>query len=250
VVLTLVGTTFFASAALADCTDIDPASPDAPEMVDDQLAEQPSTPTSALPPAGSVMTPAPAMHPFTAILPSHLAEGAADEQPIGFISFCIRFVDQCRSEQDPVASVALTQDLRHTLAIINSKVNREIRPKTDKAHYGRVEYWTIPADGYGDCEDFALAKRKQLSDGGIPLSVLRIAVVVTPQHQRHAVLTIVTDGGDLVLDSLTNEIKSWDQTGYRWIERQSAEPMRWVSIRSNPLTIVGHDGNAAMARAH
>ena len=28
-----------------------------------------------------------------------------------------------------------------------------LKPEEDAAHYGVVDYWTIPKDGYGDCED-------------------------------------------------------------------------------------------------
>ena len=33
---------------------------------------------------------------------------------------------------------------------------------TDKAHWGVVDRWDFPDDGYGDCEDYQLLKRKLL----------------------------------------------------------------------------------------
>ena len=111
----------------------------------------------------------------------------------------------------------------------NSAVNDAIWPEDDEKHYGRAEYWTIPTDGYGDCEDYALTKRRDLIAAGIPEPALRVAVVLTPGDERHAVLTVATDKGDFVLDNLRNDVVSWDTTGYRWIERQ--DPMRalgWV----------------------
>lgn len=151
--------------------------------------------------------------------------------PMGFVSFCIRFPDQCTFSQDSAKSISLSDSTLQTLARINASTNDDIWPEEDQKHYGRAEYWTIPSDGYGDCEDIALTKRKRLVAAGLPMPALRIAVVVTPQHERHAVLTVVTDKGDLVLDNLTGDIKSWDSTGYRWLERQDpSQPMGWVTI--------------------
>ena len=118
-----------------------------------------------------------------------------------------------------------------TLSRINRKVNDSIWPEDDLKHYGRAEYWTIPTDGYGDCDDYAVTKRKELLDAGFPVSALRLAVVYSPRTERHAVLTVTTDKGDLVLDNMAETIVSWNATGYTWIERQAAtDPMKWVSL--------------------
>jgi len=63
----------------------------------------------------------------------------------------------------------------------------------DAAHYGRVDYWTIPADGMADCEDCALAKRKALIALGLPHRALRIAIGRLPSGEAHAVLSVSTD---------------------------------------------------------
>ena len=42
---------------------------------------------------------------------------------------------------------------------VNRNVNRAIKPATDMEIYGVSEYWTLPTDR-GDCEDYALLKRK------------------------------------------------------------------------------------------
>jgi predicted transglutaminase-like cysteine proteinase len=42
-----------------------------------------------------------------------------------------------------------------------------------------VEHWDIGADGYGDCDDYALAKRMALIEAGLPMRALRIAIVRT-----------------------------------------------------------------------
>lgn len=117
------------------------------------------------------------------------------------------------------------------LQAVNHNVNDSMWPETDQAHYGRAEYWTIPTDGYGDCEDYALTKRKQLSDLGLPSAALRLAVVYSPQSLTHAVLTVATDRGDFVLDNLSGDIRPWNALHYTWIEVQDAEdPMAWNRV--------------------
>jgi predicted transglutaminase-like cysteine proteinase len=37
-----------------------------------------------------------------------------------------------------------------TLQLVNVAINQAISPQDDRDHYGREEYWTIPADGLGD----------------------------------------------------------------------------------------------------
>lgn len=108
-------------------------------------------------------------------------------------------------------------------------------------HYGRAEYWTIPTDGYGDCDDYALTKRKQLQEIGFPAAALRLAVVYSPRSQLHAVLTVATNKGDFVLDNLDDDIRPWNTTRYDWIEVQDAkDPMQWDRVGG--LTYAMGDG--------
>src|SRR5215471_9982855 len=106
-----------------------------------------------------------------------------------------------RAPADQAQTVQLDQHLWQMLVDVNEKVNREVTNEDDKTHFGRAEYWTIATDGYGDCEDFALTKRKQLIDAGLPEKALRVAIVKTWRGELHAVLTVATDHGDYVLDS-------------------------------------------------
>jgi predicted transglutaminase-like cysteine proteinase len=145
---------------------------------------------------------------------------ALAEAPPGFISFCMRFADQCAAPPGAPATVTLGASQWQNLRKVNERVNRTIRPMGDERHYGRAEYWNIPTDGYGDCEDYALTKRKELIAAGFPEPSLRLAVVVDWRNERHAVLTVASDRGDFVLDNLTGEIVSWDKAGYTWVERQ------------------------------
>jgi len=151
--------------------------------------------------------------------------------PAGFISFCLRFADQCTAHRNEPGRIVLDMHNWQLLQAVNHNVNDSMWPETDQAHYGRAEYWTIPTDGYGDCEDYALTKRKQLSDLGLPSAALRLAVVYSPQSLTHAVLTVATDRGDFVLDNLSGDIRPWNALHYTWIEVQDAEdPMAWNRV--------------------
>jgi predicted transglutaminase-like cysteine proteinase len=153
-----------------------------------------------------------------------------DSAPAGFISFCSRFMDQCAGSSN-AQTIHLDLSTQALLAGVNRKINRAIVPESDEAHYGIAEYWNIPTDGYGNCHDYALAKRKSLIDAGFPERALRVAIVVTPREERHAVLTVATDRGDLVLDNLTDVIKPWTDVHYDWIERQDdGGELGWVSF--------------------
>jgi predicted transglutaminase-like cysteine proteinase len=161
-----------------------------------------------------------------------LAESqVAAPQPAGFINFCSRFADQCATHLEQPARAALTPELWRQLEEVNFLVNRTIHPMDDFRHYGRADYWTIPTDGFGDCEDYALTKRKALIAAGVPARALRMAVVRTRQGEGHAVLTIATDRGDFVLDNLSMDVRGWDATGYEWIARQNPDDVwAWVSL--------------------
>jgi predicted transglutaminase-like cysteine proteinase len=188
------------------------------------VASIPSAPLSVLPPkATDLAMPAPAA-------PMPAAERTA-VTPSGYVSFCLRFPDQCAATSDAPASVAMTPVLWAMLRKVNDSVNDAIWPEDDQRHYGRAEYWNIPTDGYGDCEDYALTKRRDLAAQGVSLAALRIAVVITEDGARHAVLTVVTDKGDYVLDNLKSEVLPWDKTGFTWLERQDpSKTMAWVSL--------------------
>ena len=160
--------------------------------------------------------------------------------PAGFISFCLRFTDQCRPSATDV--ILLNSQSWKTLTQVNRDVNNAIWPEDDIVHYGRAEYWTIPTDARGDCDDYAVTKRKDLIDAGFPSGALRLAVVYSQASGRHAVLTVATDKGDFVLDNLANDVKAWNDTGYMWIERQDgSDPFKWVSLQT-PLQAAQADG--------
>jgi predicted transglutaminase-like cysteine proteinase len=122
------------------------------------------------------------------------------------------------------------------LSGINDSVNHRIASTTDRALYGKDEYWTIPSSA-GDCEDYVLLKRQLLIELGMAESSLLITVVHDENGEGHAVLTVPTVDGDLVLDNRRDGILHWWETGYSFIKRQSAgDPERWVSLGDEKLS--------------
>lgn len=100
-------------------------------------------------------------------------------------------------------------------ARVNLAVNNSIRWVSDQDLYGIQDYWTIPKQGLGDCDDYTLAKREQLAQAGIPMQDLRIAFCEVPGMGYHAVL-VATDPetGDWVLDNRHQGPVRWSETGY------------------------------------
>jgi predicted transglutaminase-like cysteine proteinase len=61
-----------------------------------------------------------------------------------------------------------------------------------------------------------------------------------PDGEGHAVLTVRTDKGDFILDNLTDKVRQWDQTGYRFLKRQAEDHTgRWVTVREGQAPLVG-----------
>jgi predicted transglutaminase-like cysteine proteinase len=113
---------------------------------------------------------------------------------------------------------------------VNTEVNRAVVAATDEEIYQTAEHWTLP-DIAGDCEDYVLAKRKQLIARGFPQSALLITVVRDEDRLGHAVLTVASDMGDLVLDNKSDLIRPWSDTNYVYYKRQSrSDPQRWVAL--------------------
>ncbi len=112
-------------------------------------------------------------------------------------------------------------------------MNRAVREVSDLNNFGRSDVWQLPSNK-GDCEDFALLKRKRLIELGWPSSVLLVTVVRDRRLGGHAVLTVVTDKGDCVLDNRTGRIRLWSKTPYIYFSRQSqSNPKNWVRITTD-----------------
>ena len=150
--------------------------------------------------------------------------------PVGHAEFCAARPAECSANSNPVAAMPLTEALWQQLQAVNSHYNQTVVSVTDQDLYQVNEFWTYP-NGYGDCEDFALAKRRDLINAGWPESVLLMSVVKQADGEGHAVLLVRTDRGDLVLDNQVGQILVWKDTSYQFIKRQSqTDSRKWVGI--------------------
>ena len=158
-----------------------------------------------------------------------MVTGGLTSQPIGHYDFCQTNPAECGIRSRDTNPMKLTAALWRRVAAVNAAVNHAIRPMNDSELYGQDEVWTYPDAQKGDCEDYVLEKRRELSRAGIPLSDLLITVVKKPDGEGHAVLTLRTDEGDFILDNLNNSVRPWMQTGYNFLKRQSdVNTGRWV----------------------
>jgi len=135
--------------------------------------------------------------------------------------------------EDELAPPMISQLSERELERINTQINRSIRRSDDYATYGRADYWASGADKVkrGDCEDYALAKRRALIEAGAPGEALSIAIVRTFHGEMHAVLLVATNEGEVVLDNLSPWIVPWNQAPYQWLDRQApGAPTKWVHI--------------------
>ena len=161
---------------------------------------------------------------------SFVLTGGVTTRPIGHARFCKTYADECGPNPSIVEVVSLTDQLFDELVSINDNVNATVAPVTDMAFYKLDELWIYPSSA-GDCEDYVLAKRRALMNAGWPPSALLITVVRQKSGDGHAVLTVRTDRGDLVLDNLDPDVHPWNQTPYTFVKRQSqADAGAWVSI--------------------
>ncbi|WP_416408622.1 transglutaminase-like cysteine peptidase [Agrobacterium rosae] len=152
--------------------------------------------------------------------------------PEGFSSACQRYGWLCSAK----AGVKMSDsDALALVTRVNRQVNAAIRPAEDSVVYGRSNYWTLPKDGRGDCEDYAMAKTKALLDAGFPASKMAMSVVLDRGGNNHAVLMVRLSDGDYILDNMTSSIKSWDRTGYTFLARQNfSNKAAWEVILSGP----------------
>jgi predicted transglutaminase-like cysteine proteinase len=159
-----------------------------------------------------------------------MAKAGMTTRPIGHSDFCKRHQSECRVKSRSEARVHLTPERWNELVAVNNKVNWAVEPVTDLELFGREEVWVYPK-AKGDCEDFVLLKRRELMKQGWPARSLLITVVRQKNGDGHAVLTVTTDRGDLVLDNLEPQVKIWSQTEYRYVKRQSElDSGRWIAI--------------------
>ena len=162
---------------------------------------------------------------------TYAAEGSRTSVPYGWVDFCNRYSSECDVEPLEAVDIDLTPAALKDIERVDRQVNAAVAPVTDMDHWGVVDRWDYPTDGKGDCEDYALLKRRILIHMGYPRQALLMTVVKDLEGEGHAILTVKTSRGEFVLDNLDDKVLAWSDTGYKFIKRQSqADPNVWESI--------------------
>lgn len=133
-----------------------------------------------------------------------------------------------------------TDQVMTLLNQVNQQTNHLMAMGEDQALYGQADVWKsfsaqeiLAGQAIGDCEDFALSKRRWLMALGLPAQALSLAVAETPWGESHLVLLVSTDHGEMVLDNLTDQILSWQDTKLRFRFRQDpSNVLIWRRIQA------------------
>lgn len=155
-----------------------------------------------------------------------LAVARLEPPPMQYRQFCEANPGHCILTGEFV--LEWTKETAAAVEAVNHEVNTEIRFEPDWEWLGIEDLWCYPTAGVGDCEDFALEKRRRLVALGFPGAALTMAIV----HHRecffaHAVLLAETTAGTLVLDNLDDALHCWDAAPYRY-ERREGLDGRWI----------------------
>src|SRR5215210_9168892 len=176
---------------------------------------------------------------LAALPPSSKLAGTGKANPTpAWTDFCRRMPTECKIGPAEPAIIALTPDVWQALVAVNREVNKRIKPMTDLKHWGVIDRWDFPDDGYGDCEDYQLLKRKRLAERGLPRRAMRMTVVRDDKGKGHAVMMVRTERGDFILDNQRAAILPWQRTGYVFVKREGQTGRAWVSLETDASPVV------------
>jgi predicted transglutaminase-like cysteine proteinase len=157
--------------------------------------------------------------------------------PFQHVRFCLRYPADCKSNPMDVDRIELNAEKAELVKRVNMEVNAAIIPMIKDHGAEPREGWTI-APTSGDCNDYAVTKRHELLQAGLPAKALRLSVVKTASGIGHLVLVVVTTKGDLVLDNLTEVVRPWRRTDYHWLKIQSASDARyWFEVKASGASV-------------
>ncbi len=163
-----------------------------------------------------------------------LKTGGGIFPPLGFIKFCAKNKSECTLERfsDTRKEVDLDSASWEKISAVHKQVNASIIPAHDIDIHGFMDHWSFAETGYGDCEDYALVKRNALLKKGFPPSALLLTTTITEQGERHVVLSVITNMGDIVLDNRFDKPRFLDSLDYYWLARQDPDNlMRWLAVK-------------------
>ncbi len=152
----------------------------------------------------------------------NLPEERVGPAPTAYVEFCESNPGHC--EMSGAQLLIWSHWLADVLSHVNQQVNAEIRYEPDLEWTGEEDRWSYPVKGAGDCEDFALEKRRRLVESGLPRAAMTVAIAHHRVHGfSHAVLLIETTRGSFVLDQLNAEIHCWNRLPFNFETRERPE---------------------------
>ena len=179
--------------------------------------------------------------------PLPIIETAPALAPFQHVRFCLRYPADCKSNPREVDRIELNAEKSELVKRVNMDVNAAIIPTVKDHGAEPQEGWTI-APTSGDCNDYAVTKRHELLQAGLPAKALRLSVVKTASGIGHLVLVVVTTKGDLVLDNLTEAVRPWQSTDYHWLKIQSASDARyWFEVKASGPSVSQSDQGMRLA---
>jgi len=141
-----------------------------------------------------------------------VAEEVRAEEPA--LMRCILDAQRCSPAAARLGAIindARDQSGRARFDLVNQRVNAAIHYKSDMMQWGVADVWSPPLavndtgsfnTGFGDCEDFAIAKYVALRAAGVPASQLRVLLVHDNiARMDHAILAARDDGRWYILDN-------------------------------------------------
>ena len=159
-------------------------------------------------------------------MPMQLGVRAVEPPPSQYAAFCQTEPAACRLDGD--ATIHWTEALHGLLLSVQREVNAEIEFLPDWENSGQEELWCFPENGLGDCEDFALEKRRRLVAAGVPSAALTLAIAFHEvRFFPHAVLLVETTTGTWVLDNLYDDVLCWDAVPYLYTRREQPDGL-WL----------------------
>jgi predicted transglutaminase-like cysteine proteinase len=165
-----------------------------------------------------------------------VADGSA-QPTAAWSEFCERNPGECAINPAEPATIQLDERVWNGIVAINKQVNAAVSPQEDIHHWGVIDRWDYPSDGYGDCEDYQILKRRLLVEAGLPRRALRMVVVLDELGQGHAVLAARTNQGDFILDNKRDAVLPWHQTGYVYIKSEGDQSVAWIALGNQaPVT--------------
>jgi predicted transglutaminase-like cysteine proteinase len=140
--------------------------------------------------------------------------------PVGYRSLLRR-----QSELTRIDAREAPDDVRLVSALedVNRAVNASIEYNPEIGY----DAWVTVRRGFGDCDDYALTKKRELMRRGIPN--LRFVLCRTASGELHLVLSATTQTASYILDNKRDAVLTADRLPYTWLAWETGEA-NWQRI--------------------